>query len=112
LAEIEAADAKIKLAEAIYQSHSVRSPLLIFLEESTLPGVAYSGFSYDEGGVIAMSGTATDYETIAQQSDIFSSDPDVADHIFSGFQLAEDGHVRFALSIRPDSGLTSYASSQ
>ncbi len=112
LAEIEAADAKIKLAEAIYESHTVRSPLLVFLEESTLPGVAYSNFSYGEGGVISMRGTASGYETIAQQSDIFSTHASVAEHIFSGFQLGEDGHVQFVLSIKPGPDLVSYAISQ
>lgn len=112
LAEIEEADAKIRLAEAIYESHTVRSPLLAFLAETTLPEVAYAGFNYSEGGQITMSGMATGYQAIAQQSDIFSASPDVRDHIFSGFQLSDDGRVSFSLKIEPNPDLTRYASSQ
>lgn len=112
LAEIEAADEKLKLAEAIYEAHTVRSPLLAFLGENTLPEVAYAGFTYADGGQITMNGIATGYQAIAQQSDIFSASPDVVDHIFSGFQLGPDGRVSFSLKIDPNPDLTSYASSQ
>ena len=112
LAQVEEADAKLKLAKALYDTHTMKSSLLTLLEEETLPDVAYDGFSYDGSGLIRMNGTAASYEAIAQQSDLFSTSPAIVDHIFSGFQLTQTGLVRFQLEITPIPELTLYASSQ
>lgn len=103
--EIAQVDKKLDLAKEVFSGHKVASPLFVFLQEKTLPEVAYKSFSYD-GSRVTLSGESLGYEVIAQQSDVFSSSDELAEHVFSGFRLDDFGKVLFELTITPKDTLT------
>ena len=90
-------------------SHLFPSRIFTLLENATLRTVRYSGFEYriERGAgsqkiLVNLEGEARDYAAIALQSDIFSDNQYVLDHVFSSLNTDRTGNISFDLSILVD----------
>lgn len=100
-------DKKIKIAAALGDSHIDALPILRLLEALTLPTIAYDKFTFQEAKV-KLAGTATKYEDLAVQSDVFAGDKRVRHFVFSGLNLNELGQVVFELELELDPAVFTY----
>ena len=94
-------ETRLSSANTILGEHVALSLFFDSLQETTLPQVSFSEFNFlheDGEYLVSMSGVATDYITIAMQSDIFAKNQFIDNHIFSDFRLNRDGTVQFSLS--------------
>ena len=88
----------------IIDNHITASPVFEILSDLTLKQIRYSEFSFtvDENNskqaTVLLSGKADGYRTIALQADLFSSNRNIVDPIFSNLVLDERGQVLFDLS--------------
>ncbi len=114
--ELKDLDMRLKTASTLLQKHIAVSSFFEMLGAQTLPGIAYDSFRFindeKEGYSIVITGRATSYETIAEQSSIFGDDSRVAQHVFSNFKLLDTGRISFDLFVVPSPSGILYVESQ
>jgi hypothetical protein len=104
VSDIEKLDRKLTASSKILENHITASPVFELLSTLTLKQIRYSEFSFtvDENNVsnarVLLSGKADGYRTIALQADLFSSNRNIIDPIFSNLVLDEKGQVLFDLA--------------
>ncbi|MBI2046298.1 MAG: hypothetical protein HYT28_02670 [Parcubacteria group bacterium] len=113
ITELQTVDARLSTGDTLLKQHVALSPVFALLEESTVQTLRYKNFAMraESGGAysINLRGEADDYASIALQSDIFSQNKYITDHIFSNLTLNQDGRISFDLNAKINSGLLSYA---
>lgn len=98
--ELRKLDIRLTAGTELLRNHVAISDFLESLAESTLPDVRFTNlnFSHDpQGSKVAMTGEARGYLQIAQQSDIFTTNQYIQNHIFSNFALTDTGRITFTL---------------
>ena len=104
VSDIEKLDRKLTASSKLLENHITASPVFELLSTLTLKQIRYSEFSFtvDENNVsnatVLLSGKADGYRTIALQADLFSSNRNIIDPIFSNLVLDEKGQVLFDLA--------------
>ena len=110
--ELVRLDTRIKSANEILSSHLILTALFDLLEERTLANVRFTDFSYDiseDNTVqITMGGVARNFNAIAVQSEVFTSDRLVQNPIFSNLGVDQDGRVTFHFTASVDPRVFSY----
>ena len=115
ITELQILDKRINAANAILDQHVAVSPIFELLQDSTLPTVRYSDFTYEIDPTtnlvdIQMKGEAKGYNFIALQADLFNDNKFIKNPIFSDLVLDQNGNVDFALTFSVDKSLVSYES--
>lgn len=114
ISELDTLDRRISAAKSILSRHVAVSPIFAILENTTLPGIRYTSFTYelsDAGKVtVKLSGESSGYRGIALQSDLLTEDKDVLDPVFSNLSLDNRGNVLFDLTFSVRAELVNYAS--
>ncbi|MFH0845995.1 MAG: hypothetical protein V1851_01170 [Patescibacteria group bacterium] len=109
--ELSRFDERIESATKLLNSHVSLIPLFEFLEENTLKGVRYERFTFsvEKGGLaLDLKGEASSYATVALQSEIFGSNKNIIDPIFSDLGVSPSGNITFSFSSKLDPRLISY----
>ena len=105
-------DNRIVSTKQILSKHRSLSPLLEFLEESTLKNVRFTSFDYslgkDGGTELLMQGQARGYAALALQADVFNKSKYFKNSNFSNLNLDERGDVSFSFTASVDPALVSY----
>ena len=102
ITQLQRLDSKLEVAERVIVDHETILPLFSLLEELTLPTISYKTFAYSTEGV-TIAGTATSYEDIAVQTQVFSAEKRrIQSFIFSDLNLDGSGLVTFKLTLTPD----------
>lgn len=110
--EIVRLNNRILATESLIDSHMVLSPLLFYLEASTLRNVRFTGFAYSlkEGQpVLIMKGEARGYAALAQQAEVFKRNNDFKNPIFSDLSLDDKGNVVFQFTTEINRNFLSYS---
>jgi len=112
IVELERLDRRIESAKEILANHILVSPIFEFLEQTTIPNVRLSSFSYEffDGGraTVTAHGEARSYAYVAVQSDVFGEERYIQNHVFSNLTLSGGGNVSFDLSLLFDPTLLYY----
>lgn len=111
--ELERLDNRIIVAESLLDKHKSPTALFDLLAERTLTSVQFSTFSLqiDGGGaLLEMGGRATDFESVALQSDVFGSNQFIEDPIISDLDVEGEAaeFVSFNLTARIGDRFLSY----
>jgi len=115
ITELQILDKRLNAATNILDQHVAVSPIFELLQDSTLPTVRYSDFTYDINSTtnlvnVEMKGEAKGYNFIALQADLFNENKFIKNPIFSDFILDQNGNVDFNLTFSVDKSLVSYES--
>jgi hypothetical protein len=116
---LQETDKRLLAATEILSKHVMVTPLFNALEALTMKKVKFNKFTFSTGGEagtsgkleVSLSGVASDYTTIALQSDVFSKDQYrkyVKDVSFTNLVLTDSGSVTFNLGFTVDPTLLSY----
>ncbi len=101
--ELNDTDYRLTYANQVLRNHRSIAPIFDALQKATLKSVQFDSFRYDfteeNGGVIQIEGEARSYKAIAQQSKAFSQENFIREHIFSNFNLQDNAHIHFELTI-------------
>ena len=112
ITELQTVDGRLITGDMLLKQHRALSPLFTLLEESTVQTIRYNNFALkaESGGVysVTLRGEADDYASIALQSDIFSKNKYIQEHIFSNLTLNQDGRVSFDFSAKINAMLLLY----
>ena len=112
IAEMQATDKRLRSATTILSSHIIVSPIFQALGELTLKTVAFNNFDYSFNTkgevVVTMKGKAVNYEAIALQSDMLSTNRFIKDPVFSNLNLDDKGNVTFELNFIVDRSFVNY----
>ncbi|MCD5390101.1 MAG: hypothetical protein LR005_01840 [Candidatus Pacebacteria bacterium] len=109
--ELKKLDIRLRAATDLLDKHTALSDFFDSFGESTLPSLSFSEFSFTYNEVsseITMTGESKGYLPIAQQSDLFEKNQYIQNHIFSDFELSDDGMVIFSLGFSLNPELTYY----
>lgn len=104
-------DERIISTERILEKHITISPLLAYIENSTLRNVRFSQFAYEtteKGLEISMRGQARGYTAVALQSEIFNKSPYFKEPIFADLDLDVTGNVTFSFRATLDPAIVAY----
>lgn len=97
---------QLDLAGGLLDEHIYWTQFLDLLEDMTLDGVYFSGFSatIDEEGIIELSGSAVDLETIYWQRETFEDNDAVMAVVVTSAQPTSEGLAEFTiqLAINPE----------
>jgi hypothetical protein len=112
---LQQVERRLNASQEILSNHISVSPIFAALQEATLKSVRYTKFSYSlnpEAGaekvVVKLSGQATNYTSIALQSDLLAKNKYLKNIIFSNLALDEKGNVLFDLTFSVDPSFVSY----
>lgn len=109
---LQKVDTRLKSADTLLVEHIAVTPLFDLFEENTIDNLRFKNFNYskNEDGVfkISMRGEAEDFASIALQSDIFSENKFIKNHIFSNLNVDSSGNVVFNFSADVDRSILSY----
>ena len=112
ITEMQLTDKRLKSATAILSSHIIVSPIFKTLGELTLKTVAFNNFDYSFNAkgevIVTMKGKALNYEAIALQSDMLSTNRFIKDPVFSNLNLDDKGNVTFELNFIVDRSFVNY----
>lgn len=100
--EVKLFNRRVTSAKEILGRHVAFSQFFSVLEENTMPNVAFKSLSYNLAGEnprIELRGIADGFSAIALQSDAFIARPELSDHVFSNFELKDNGFVEFNYSV-------------
>lgn len=90
----------IDLAKQILANHRYVSNAFSFIQKNTLPDVRYSKFSFDaENKKIILGAEAKNYTAMAQQRQIFISNPAIVSAAAGDFNLDKAGRVLFSVEL-------------
>jgi hypothetical protein len=102
IAELSRVDNRIESSKELLNSHVVLSPLLGFIEDSTLRNVRFEEMFFDlneEGKIrLRLAGQASSYASIVLQAESFGRSRFLKDQLFSDFDLNQLGNVNFDFS--------------
>ena len=105
-------DKRSKVATEILNKHISLAHLFNFLEENTLKEIMFNRLDFEatpkEGYLLELEGKANSYEAVAVQSDVFGSNKDIIDPIFSDLGINSFGDIVFSVSMKIDPKLISY----
>ncbi|MFA6446520.1 MAG: hypothetical protein WCW14_04725, partial [Candidatus Paceibacterota bacterium] len=105
-------DTRIGVGKELLTKHNVLSPVFSVLETSVVKTIRLKRFSmsYGEDGslLLDMSGTAPNFDSVAQQADVFSRSEYLRDIVFSNLSLGGDSSVSFSLKARVVPSILSY----
>ncbi len=106
---------RIQSAKTIVARHQALSYFFTFLEGSTLRGISFKSFDYNEGDkgelIVNIKGEASSFYSIALESDVLNDSSYIKHPVFSDFILNEQGRVLFSLVFTIDPASFLYASS-
>lgn len=110
----EKLEARLQTANTLLSNHLAVSTLLNLIAENTIVSVQFTNmaYTYDDSGKLSLSlsGKAKNFESVALQSDTFSSKVYLQNQIFSGLALDQDGWVSFKFSATVDQSALKYKS--
>lgn len=110
--ELKVLDKRLIAGSKILDKHITISPIFQILQEITMKSVRYNNFTYNvsENGeiLIKLNGQAQNYRSIALQSDLYSSNKNLIQPVFSNLNLDEKGNVLFQLDFKVDPLLVNY----
>lgn len=115
ITKLQILDKRLNAATTILDQHVAVSPIFELLQDSTLPTVRFSDFTYDIDSTtnlvnVEMKGEAKGYNFIALQADLFNENKFIKNPIFSDLVLDQNGNVDFNLTFSVDKSLVSYES--
>ena len=116
ITELQVLDRRLRDANIVLANHVAITPIFKELSAITLKSVRYTKFSYDlaeskEGKVlIKLSGQASDYRTVALQSDLLTKNKIIIDPVFSNLAPSEKGNIIFDLQFLINGDLINYKS--
>ena len=114
ITELQNFDKRLISSTEILSKHITIIPVFNALEQLTMKSVRYTNFSYSLGNDdkatinIKMSGIAIGYRSIALQSDLFTTNKNLIDPIFSNLALDNNGNVLFDLEFSVDPSFVNY----
>lgn len=112
ITQLQVLDKRLRAANTILTNHITVSPIFEALQSLTMKTVRYTKFSYSAGDNnkidVKMSGQAVGYRSIALQSDLFATNKDLIDPVFSNLSLDDKGNVIFDLDFSVDSSFVNY----
>lgn len=113
LDELELYDKRVSAAKSVLDKHIIFSPMFALLGAITIPSVQYTNFSQDsnsQGFSVKLSGTSTDYKSIALQADAFNSAKGrlFKNVVFSNINKTKNNNVTFDIEFLVDPILLSY----
>jgi hypothetical protein len=106
--ELASLDRTIAAASTVVGQHTSITDIRTFLEEHTQSKVQILKYSFKEGVVnsgektprsLVIKGEALNYNTLANQQNIYNNDSDITSIIFSGITPTENGTVEFTATI-------------
>ena len=112
--QLQTLDKRLNASSEVLAKHITVSPVFKALQDITLKTISYTKFSYivdsDKGGKLSikMSGVAQGYTPIALQSDLFTTNKNIIDPVFSNLLLDDKGNVTFDLSFSVDPSFVNY----
>lgn len=115
ITDLQTLDRRLTASNQILSNHIALSPIFSELSKLTLRTVRYTKFSYDiakETGSIhvKMSGQATDYNSVALQSQSFNKSQAMKNIVFpSNLTLDDQGHPSFDLEFDVDPSFVKYS---
>ena len=106
---------RLTAAQVLLRQHVSFSNFFPSLQRSTLKNVAFTNFTYSNGGSdkinVTMQGEAASYETVALQSKAFT-DPSLKgvfhSPLFGDLNLDANGNIGFSFSMSVDPNVVSY----
>ncbi len=113
LDELELYDKRVSAAKSVLDKHIIFSPMFALLGTITIPSVQYTNFSQDsnsQGFSVKLSGTSSDYKSIALQADAFNSAKGrlFKNVVFSNINKTKNNNVVFDIEFLVDPTLLSY----
>jgi len=112
ITQLQVLDKRLKSANTLLSDHITVSPIFEALQALTMKTVRYTKFTYTIGDSnkidIKMSGQAIGYRSIALQSDIFTTNKNLIDPVFSNLSLDDKGNVLFDLDFSVDPSFVNY----
>ncbi len=115
ISDLQQVERRLKASYDILSNHISVSPIFSALQEATIKTVRYTKFSYSlnpEAGaekvIVKLSGQATNYTSIALQSDLLAKNKYIKNIVFSNLSLDEKGNVLFDLTFSVDPSFVSY----
>jgi len=118
---IEQFDIRLRSAESLVAKHKSFAQLFSLIERITLKDVQFTSFSYNEinntrRNVVRLIGRASDYKTIAEESEQFSLDEEakryITDVVFSNLDLEDSKNsslIKFEIEFTVDPELLLYS---
>jgi len=103
LTELQVLDKRLNAATQILSSHIAVTPIFTELGKITMNSVRFTTFTYTLGADansnidVKMSGIATDYRSVALQSDLFAQDKNFLNPVFSNLTVDNNGNILFDL---------------
>lgn len=114
IAELQVLDKRLNAATEVLGKHMVLTPIFKVLEQLTMKTVRYTSFDYEFGGegnalvYVKISGQAIGYRSIALQSDLFATNKNIIDPVFSNLTLDASGNVLFDLEFSVEPNFANY----
>lgn len=114
ITELQVLDKRLRASTEILSKHIAITPIFEMLQAITMKTVRYTKFSYEFVGekkskvMVKMSGLAIGYRSVALQSDLFASNKNLIDPVFSNLTLDNSGNVLFDLEFLVDPSFVDY----
>lgn len=113
ISELELFDRRTESAKKILSNHVVLSPVFSVLGEITIPSIQYTNFEIRngiDGFAVNIEGLASDYKSIALQSDVFNSTKgnSFKNVLFSNLVKDKNNNISFNLKFNVKPGLISF----
>jgi hypothetical protein len=112
ITQLKVLDKRLNAATEILNNHINITPIFTALEQLTMKTVRYTQFSYNLGANntinVKISGQAIGYRAIALQADLFSTNKNLIDPVFSNLTLDNSGNVLFDLDFSVDPSFVNY----
>lgn len=111
--ELQLLDKRLRASSEVLSKHVAMTPIFKALQAITMKTVRFTKFNseYAGGGSkvsIKMSGIANGYRTVALQADLFTTEKNFIDPVFSNLTLDLKGNVLFDLNFSVDSSFVNY----
>jgi hypothetical protein len=114
--QLQVLDKRLKASNEILSKHIATSPIFKALQSITLKTISYTKFGYDFNSddtkntkiTVKMSGIALGYKSVALQSDLFATNKNLIDPVFSNLALDDKGSVTFDLEFSVDPDFVNY----
>ncbi len=115
IVQLQVLDKRLRAANEILSKHITTSPIFKALQSITMKTIGYTKFSYDFSDdsknakiIVKMSGVAVGYRSVALQSDLFATNKNLIDPVFSNLLLDDKGNVAFDLEFSVDPDFVNY----
>lgn len=114
ITELQLLDKRLRAANEVLNNHITITPVFAALEQITMKTIRFTKFSYDLNAdasstlEIKMSGQAIDYRSIALQSDLFTTNKNLLNPVFSNLTLDNNGNVLFDLNFSVNPAFVNY----